>query len=137
MEKYLKILGLKRLTKNALKKAYKQLSKKYHPDNKETGDHNIFLKVQEAYDVLSKETISRTFIIYASVDEIANGKQVILFDNVSVNVSYKMLNKPYIFKYMNEKYKIILKPLLDKNEKLVYSKGNLKLIKYIRIYKNE
>ena len=60
-------------------------------------------------------------------------KNIILFDNLSVNISYKMLNKPYIFKYLNEKYKIILKPILDKNEKLVYSKGKLKLIRYINI----
>lgn len=133
MQEYLKLFGLKKLSRSSLKKSYKKLSKKYHPDNTETGNNDMFLKIQNAYEVLLKETIKQTFIIYATVDEIANGKNIILFDNLSVNISYKMLNKPYIFKYLNEKYKIILKPILDKNEKLVYSKGKLKLIRYINI----
>jgi molecular chaperone DnaJ len=36
-----------------LKKSYKKLARKYHPDNKETGDENLFKQIGEAYSVLS------------------------------------------------------------------------------------
>lgn len=36
-----------------LKQSYKRLARKYHPDNKETGDENMFKKIGEAYAVLS------------------------------------------------------------------------------------
>jgi molecular chaperone DnaJ len=38
-----------------LKQSYKKLARKYHPDNKETGDENLFKKLGEAYSVLSDE----------------------------------------------------------------------------------
>ena len=51
-KKYYKILNL---TENAslkeVKKRYKQLAKKYHPDvNKEKNAHSKFLKIKEAYE---------------------------------------------------------------------------------------
>lgn len=51
---YYKILGVdKNATQEEIKKAYKKLAKKYHPDNKETGDEKKFKEVKEAYDILS------------------------------------------------------------------------------------
>lgn len=38
-----------------IKKSYRQLARKYHPDNKETGSEELFKKIQEAYEVLSDE----------------------------------------------------------------------------------
>ncbi len=38
-----------------IKQSYKKLARKYHPDNKETGDENLFKKLGEAYSVLSDE----------------------------------------------------------------------------------
>jgi molecular chaperone DnaJ len=40
---------------NDIKKAYKKLANKYHPDRKETGDENKFKEINEAYQVLTKE----------------------------------------------------------------------------------
>lgn len=133
MQEYLEIFGLKKLSRSALKKAYKKLSKIYHPDNKLTGDKNKFIEINDAYEYLLKKTIKQTFIVYATVDEILNGKNVVLFDNVSLNISYKMIGKPYVFKYMDEKYKIILKPIVDKSEKLIYSKGKVKIVKTLLV----
>ncbi|MBD3166395.1 DnaJ domain-containing protein [bacterium] len=55
---YYKILGVDRsASKEDIKKAYRTLSRKYHPDvNKEAGAEDKFKDVQEAYDVLGDET---------------------------------------------------------------------------------
>lgn len=54
---YYKILGVgKDASQDDLKKAYKNLAKKYHPDlNKETGSTEKFKEINEAYSVLSDE----------------------------------------------------------------------------------
>jgi len=54
---YYKILGVSRDAKpEEIRKAYKKLSRKYHPDvNKERGASENFQKVQEAFDVLGDE----------------------------------------------------------------------------------
>ena len=50
---YYEILGVnKNASKDEIKSAYRKLAKKYHPDNKETGDEAKFKEVQEAYDIL-------------------------------------------------------------------------------------
>jgi molecular chaperone DnaJ len=50
---YYEVLGLKKgASKDEIKSAYRKLAKKYHPDNKETGNENSFKEVQEAYDIL-------------------------------------------------------------------------------------
>ncbi len=47
------VLGInKNATKDDIKTAYRRLAKKYHPDNKETGNEAKFKEVQEAYDIL-------------------------------------------------------------------------------------
>ena len=54
---YYEILGLsKNATEQEIKKAYRTLAKKYHPDmNKEANAEEKFKEVQEAYEVLSDE----------------------------------------------------------------------------------
>ena len=50
---YYEILGVsKTASKDEIKSSYRKLAKKYHPDNKETGDETKFKEVQEAYDIL-------------------------------------------------------------------------------------
>ena len=50
---YYEVLGVaKTASKDEIKSSYRKLAKKYHPDNKETGDEAKFKEIQEAYDIL-------------------------------------------------------------------------------------
>ena len=53
--KYYKILGLPEgASINEIKKAYKKMALKHHPDiNSKDSAHSDFLKIQEAYEVLT------------------------------------------------------------------------------------
>lgn len=52
MEDYYKILGIQSNSTNSdIKKAYRKLSLKHHPD-KNGGDEVLFKKINEAYQIL-------------------------------------------------------------------------------------
>lgn len=63
---YYEILGIsKDSKKEEVKKAYRKLVKKYHPDvNKESGSEERFKEVQEAYEVLSDDTKRKAYDQY-------------------------------------------------------------------------
>lgn len=51
---YYEMLGISRdATEDEIKKAFRQQARKYHPDNKETGDEEKFKLINEAYEILS------------------------------------------------------------------------------------
>lgn len=51
---YYEILGINRdATEEEIKKAFRQQARKYHPDNKETGNEEKFKSINEAYEILS------------------------------------------------------------------------------------
>lgn len=45
----------KDVSKKDLKKAYRKLSQKYHPDKPDTGDEELFKKISIAYNILSND----------------------------------------------------------------------------------
>lgn len=48
------ILGISRdASEDEIKRAFRQQARKYHPDNKETGNEEIFKDVNQAYEILS------------------------------------------------------------------------------------
>ncbi|KOC70562.1 Chaperone protein DnaJ, partial [Habropoda laboriosa] len=52
---YYEVLGVStNATKKEIKDAYIKLSKQMHPDNSSKGNHADFVKINEAYNVLSK-----------------------------------------------------------------------------------
>lgn len=63
---YYKVLGVsKDAKKEEIKKAYRKLVKKYHPDvNKEAGTEEKFKEVQEAYETLSDEAKRKAYDQY-------------------------------------------------------------------------
>lgn len=72
---YYKVLGVSRSASNKeIKSAYRNLSKKYHPD-KNPGDdeaHHKFIEVGEAYDVLGDEEKKSTYDRFGS-EAVKNG----------------------------------------------------------------
>lgn len=74
---YYEVLGVnKTASQDEIKKAYRQLAHKYHPDNKETGDAEKFKEASEAYSVLSDESKRRTYDQYghAAFDQASGGQ---------------------------------------------------------------
>lgn len=67
---YYEILGVSRDASNdEIKKAYRKLSKKYHPDlNKEPGADEKFKEITEAYEVLGDSTKRANYDQYGSAD---------------------------------------------------------------------
>lgn len=69
MKDYYKILGINRgSSKDDIKKAFRKLAHKYHPDKK-GGDEVKFKEVNEAYSILSDEKKRREYDTYGRVFE--------------------------------------------------------------------
>lgn len=66
---YYSILGIDRNSSaEDIKKAYRKMSKKYHPDVQETGNEEKFKEVSEAYEVLSDIQKKSNYDNYGSPD---------------------------------------------------------------------
>jgi len=64
---YYATLGVdKSVSDDEIKSAYRKLAKKYHPDNKETGDAEKFKQCSEAYSVLSDPNKRKTYDQFGS-----------------------------------------------------------------------
>ena len=71
---YYIILGVARSApKEEVKKAYHSLARKYHPDNKDTGDENRFKEINEAYQTLSDDKRRAEYDAYGHVFSGAQG----------------------------------------------------------------
>jgi curved DNA-binding protein CbpA len=71
LEEYFKILGLpKTANQEEIKKAYRFLAKKYHPDvSSEPDATKKFIKIAEAYEILTNQKILETLRIIAENEE--------------------------------------------------------------------
>ena len=68
------MLGVERTaTKDDIKKAFHKLAKKYHPDNKTTGNEEKFKQINEAYQTLSDERKRSEYDTYGHVFTGAGG----------------------------------------------------------------
>ena len=58
---YYEVLGVdKNASSSEIKKAYRKLAKKYHPDiNKDPNATEMFTKINEAYEFLTEENIKK------------------------------------------------------------------------------
>lgn len=65
---FYEVLGVsKSATDEEIKKAYKKLALKYHPDkNKKLGSKEVFKKVAQAYDCLSNKEKRQTYDKYGN-----------------------------------------------------------------------
>lgn len=64
---YYETLGIdKNASANDIKSAFRKLAKKYHPDNKETGDEAKFKEINEAYGILGDEQKRKTYDQFGS-----------------------------------------------------------------------
>lgn len=58
-------------SQNEIKKSFRRLALKYHPDkNKSTGSHQIFLRIVEAYEVLSDQNSRKKYDLALQVNKI-------------------------------------------------------------------
>lgn len=74
---YYEVLGIdKSSSQDDIKKAYRALAKKYHPDNKETGNAEKFKEATEAYTVLGDAEKRKTYDQFgqAAFDQTAGGQ---------------------------------------------------------------
>lgn len=72
---YYEVLGLsKGASQDEIKKAYRSLAKKYHPDiNKEPGAEEKFKEINEAYDTLSDESKKARYDQFGHEDPMGGG----------------------------------------------------------------
>lgn len=72
---YYKILGVDRSAdESAIKKAYRKLAAKYHPD-KPTGDEEKFKEISEAYEVLSDKEKRQMYDQFGNTSGFQGGQQ--------------------------------------------------------------
>nr|WP_241393544.1 DnaJ domain-containing protein [Clostridium saccharobutylicum] len=93
---YYKILNIsKNATNDEIKKAFRSLAKKYHPDRNQDDKESLrkFQEVNEAYEILSKEDsrknmtkkyLKKIIRIKKQIKEIVN--QIMIIKNIKIKV---------------------------------------------------
>lgn len=139
MKNFYKILNISETsTPDEIKKAYRNLAKIYHPDNKETGDVKKFREINEAYENLInpelKSTINDTKR-YSSFDEVMFNYGLInadIYTNVEISLEEAFNGTTRSLIVNNEKITINIpkgimsnQPILKKGKgKTIYFSNN-------------
>jgi len=104
--KYLSILELEfGATEEDIKKAYKKLALKYHPDRNQDKDaEEKFKKVVEAYEILINKSVENSNQIYNNNNDFMNTNEILakIFNN---NSYFNGINgRPYVHEIHRENY---------------------------------
>lgn len=115
------VLGItKEATEQEIKDSYRNLSKKYHTDNLESGNREKFEEIKKAYDLLINPSSRRTYEMYGVEMDFAHQSRLIAVDlycqivtiiPLGVPISYALKDKfenevfPSLSRDMNEKKK--------------------------------
>lgn len=113
-----------------LKKIFKKLSKKYHPDNIETGNASDFIEMKKEYDELKKTFKNSYMNLYITPTQAYKGCTICLNDDkIIIPPLFNDFSKPIILN--NVKIYIKIKP--DKDESITWDNNNLIIKKNIDI----
>lgn len=86
MADYYDILGVsKNATKEEVKKAYRKLAHRYHPDNKTTGNEKKFKEINEAYQTLREDKKRAEYDVYGRTFDGGTGGGRYGFEGVDFN----------------------------------------------------
>ena len=132
---YYNILGLSRnASKEEIKKSFRQLSLKYHPDRNATNEnaHGIFIVINNAYRILTNETTRKQYDAY--LDKYRNRAYAKL--NYSKEYDPLVRNALSEFNYVFWDLEDLLKKLTDellaqKNDEIDLYEYLLRLFKYL------
>lgn len=108
------------------------LFKKYHPDNKETGDERKFIQIREQYEKCKNSFINITH--YISLDESFNGCELFTPNNNKIIIPKKYYpTSPYIIDDNVEKLNVSVKISQQKDLTYTINNGNIIATKIIDI----
>jgi len=97
-----KILNLsKNATKNEIKKKYKELILKYHPDKNKNVKTDKFIEIKNAYDILSDDNKKLIYDNELYINNISNSKNIDIIN--FVNEYINSLQLEILFKIINNK----------------------------------
>lgn len=118
MNNYYDILGLKsNASPEQIKQVYRNLAKKYHPDNKKTGDSQKFIKINEAYEKIINQKFNK-------IDKLISNPDLDTFSNIKISIKDAfngILNIPIIVN--NKQIYISVPKFLYKGNDLLVIKG--------------
>lgn len=122
------------------KNTFNKLFKKYHPDNKETGDAELFIKYKKTYDEIINSGLIKKIInneeIEITTTQAFNGC-VVKSDKLNIQIPPKSYNKKIEVMDKDKNnilYKIYVKIIPEKDEKICYNEfSDLIITKIIEI----
>ncbi len=118
----LELDNLKNISKNDIKKSYKRLILKYHPDkNKDLDTTEKFKEIQTAYEILCNDEKKKEY------DNLSMGEKINYYDKLKVTITNK-------YPFINDYLLFFIKNFYDDNEDNLQK--DLENFNFSLIYKN-